>query len=109
LLACHRETISYKEGRIITSHFQITDKQSATFVATYGIPHSGNDRRYSRLEATEENEILQEMRGIQEITNQSLRMLIKVKILSLFMEICKMHQTIPRTSTMVNAEYLNTL
>jgi hypothetical protein len=67
LLACHRETISYKEGRIITSHFQITDKQSATFVATYGIPHSGNDRRYSRLEATEENEILQEMRGIQEI------------------------------------------
>jgi len=67
LLACHRETISYKQGRIITSHFQITDKQFVTFVATYGIPHSGNDRRYTRLKAIEENEILQEMRSIQEI------------------------------------------
>jgi hypothetical protein len=72
LLACHQETISYKEGWIITSHFQIMDKQSATFVAMYGIPHSGNDRRYSRLETTEENEILQEMRGIQEIIKSTI-------------------------------------
>jgi len=67
LLACHQETISYKQGQIMTSHFQITDKKSVTFVATYGIPHSCNDRRYSRLEATEENEKLQEMKSIQEI------------------------------------------
>jgi hypothetical protein len=66
LLACHRETISYKQGRIITLHFQILDKQCATFFATYGIPHSGNDRRHTRLEAIDENETLQEMRSIQE-------------------------------------------
>jgi hypothetical protein len=72
LLACHCEVHTYKEGRITVSHFHIARKQFATFVATYGITHSGNDRRCTDPENAEENEVLQEMREVHEIVKMSI-------------------------------------
>ena len=67
LLACHHETSTHMEGRIITSHFQIDERQFVIFIAVYGIPHSGNNTVHSNLMNLEENEVLQEMRHIKEI------------------------------------------
>jgi hypothetical protein len=55
LWACHRNTSSMEDGRIITSRYAITREQHATFIAVYGVPHHGGEKTQFVNRDLEEN------------------------------------------------------
>jgi len=65
LWACHRETSIMEEGCIISTTFEISAPQQATFVSVYGVPHHGGEQLTFTNKDTEENSILQKMRSVQ--------------------------------------------
>jgi len=75
LTACHRDTSTYEDGRIIQSRFEVTHGEYVVFISTYGIPHTSNNSRDQQN--LEENTILQAMarvqRKIKVLITQALR------------------------------------
>ena len=59
LQACHRETQIYNDGRIISSRFEISENNFATFVPVYAIPHSGGETLKEPTDENTENTRLQ--------------------------------------------------
>ena len=55
LLACYCGTKIEKEGRIISSRFQVSVKQFVTFISVYGIPHLGHEKSQPEYTFIEEN------------------------------------------------------
>jgi hypothetical protein len=66
LLACHRETTAFEEGRIICSRFQISKTQYVSFIPVYGIPHFSREFQQHHDENTIEHIKLQKMQSLKE-------------------------------------------
>jgi len=77
--ACHKETISFKEGRVITSRFQIAKDIFTTFILMYGVPHSGNRKIHSEYKNNEEDNTLQDIRDAHELTKTTAKHAMKTK------------------------------
>ena len=69
LLACHRETMIFEDGRIIKCRFEIANKQFVTFVPVYGVPHSSHSAERGLTKETDENNKLQTMTQVQNSLN----------------------------------------
>jgi len=61
------------DGRIMKCRFQISNEQYVTFLAVYGIPHSGNRSIYSMDPNNNEDHILQQISSIQNQLKSNLK------------------------------------
>lgn len=67
LTPCIRETGIHEDGRIIHLRLEISTRGYVNFVATYGYPHSPNNRSKRFVEIADENTVLQKMRQLKRI------------------------------------------
>lgn len=65
LLACHRTSTAFEDGRIILYRFEISEKQSVSFISVYGVPHSASANIQKHNEIPSENTKLQIMTRLQ--------------------------------------------
>jgi hypothetical protein len=67
LTPCIRETGIHEDGRLIHLRLEISTRSYVNFVATYGYPHSPNNRSKRFVEIADENTVLQKMRQLKRI------------------------------------------
>jgi hypothetical protein len=77
LIACHRITNVYEDGRIIQCRLEISENQFVSLLPVYGIPHAGGEKLQPCDADVEENSILQRMTTVQNCLHDLLNDAIK--------------------------------
>jgi hypothetical protein len=77
LFACHCKTKVCMDGQIMKCRFQVSNEQYVTFLAEYGITHSGNRSIYLIDPNNNEDHILQQKSSIQDQIKSNLKDALK--------------------------------
>ena len=66
LLACHRDTTAYEDGRVIKCRFEIDRDKYVTFIPVYGVAHSSSTRNRTDNTAIDEASRLDTMTAVRD-------------------------------------------
>jgi hypothetical protein len=77
LIACHRITNVYEDGRILQCRLEISENQFVSLLPVYGIPHAGGEKLQHCDDDAEENSILQRMATVKNCLHDLLSDAIK--------------------------------
>ena len=72
LKACHRNTVTYEEGRIISCRFELSDNNYITFIPVYGVPHVGGEKLHQQDIENSEDCRIQKLAKTQEYLKTAL-------------------------------------